>query len=89
MKKVRCFHAFFVFAWEEEVGKLKGKVIMFMPVRGYGFILGEDEKNYFVHQTEILMDGFRFLQPDQQVSFYPVTEEKGLAATRVKILGGR
>lgn len=63
---------------------------MFKPIRGFGFIRSsENEKNYFVHQTEILMDGFRFLQQGQQVEFYPVETEKGLVAERVKILGGK
>lgn len=62
---------------------------MFKPVQGYGFVRGEDGKNYFAHQTEIIMDGFRFLESGQQVDFYPVEAEKGPAATRIKILGGK
>lgn len=65
---------------------MKGKVIMFMPIKGYGFISGFDEQSYFVHQTEILMDGFRFLEAGQLVDFRPVKTMKGYQATRVKII---
>ncbi len=37
--------------------------------RGFGFITGDDGGDYFVHQSSILMDGYRFLQVGDKVTF--------------------
>ena len=64
--------------------EMKGKVKWYNTKNGYGFITGEDNKDYFVHQTEIQKEGFRFLKPKQTVTFTPTESEKGLMATNVK-----
>jgi len=60
---------------------MKGKVKWFNPRKGYGFILGEDEKEYFVHQTE-LPDGY--VKENDEVEFESEETEKGLNAKSVK-----
>lgn len=65
---------------------MKGSVIKFNKERGYGFILGSNGQSYFVHQTMILMNGFRYLEEDQQVKFEPFNGEKGLEAHNVEVL---
>lgn len=46
-----------------------GTVKWFNPRRGYGFVTGDDETDYFVHYSNIEMDGFRTLKEGQPVSF--------------------
>lgn len=48
---------------------MKGKVTMFKPGRGYGFVCDESGESYFVHQTNIIMSGFRYLERGQEVTF--------------------
>lgn len=65
---------------------MQGKVKFFKPERGYGFIKGDDYNDYFVHHSNISMDGFRFLERDQIVEFTPSSSEKGLNALNVEVL---
>lgn len=37
--------------------------------KGYGFLVAKDGKEYFVHQSSIIMDGFRYLRKDDIVDF--------------------
>lgn len=60
-----------------------GVVKWFEPVRGYGFITGDDGKDIFVHQSNILMNGFRFLEVSQRVSYQVEPTEKGSKAINV------
>ena len=60
-----------------------GTVKWFNPVRGYGFITGDDGKDVFVHQSDILMKGFRFLEVGQKVSYQIKPTEKGTRAIKV------
>ena len=63
---------------------LHGTVKWFARNKGFGFIAGEDGRDYFVHQSEIQVDGFRKLKAEQKVTFIPNLEaEKGPTATAV------
>lgn len=48
---------------------MEGRVKWFDDRKGYGFILGEDGKDYFVHMSEIRMEGHKTLREGQQVEF--------------------
>lgn len=48
---------------------MKGQVKWFNTQRGYGFIVGEEEKDYFVHYSQIQMEGFKTLSEGDIVSF--------------------
>lgn len=52
---------------------MKGKVIWFDTIKGYGFISWEEngvpQKDMFVHFSDINQDGFKNLKKDQEVSF--------------------
>lgn len=61
----------------------QGTVKWFDPVKGYGFITGDDGKDAFVHQSNILMKGFRFLEIGQRVSYQIEPQEKGNKAINV------
>lgn len=56
---------------------LKGTVKWFNNEKGFGFLIGENGKDYFVHFKKILMDGFKTLQAGQLVEFEPGTDERG------------
>lgn len=58
----------------------KGKVKWFSEPgrkRGYGFLITEDGKEHFVHQTSIIMDGFRHLNKGDIVEFEIGTGNNG------------
>lgn len=60
-----------------------GTVKWFDAVKGYGFIAGDDGKDVFVHQSNILMKGFRVLEVGQRVSYQIESTEKGNKAINV------
>lgn len=63
----------------------KGTVKWFDAVKGYGFIAGDDGKDIFVHQGNILMKGFRALEVGQRVSYQIEPTEKGNKAINVVV----
>lgn len=48
---------------------MKGEIKWFSSKKGYGFIISEDGHDVFVHQSNIIMDGFRTLREDDIVEF--------------------
>lgn len=60
-----------------------GTVKWFEPVKGYGFIAGDDGQDVFVHQSNILMKGFRTLEVGQRVSYQIEPTKKGNNAINV------
>lgn len=48
---------------------MHGKIKFFHKSRGWGFIKTEEGKEYFVHYSQIQMDGFRTLHIGDIVSF--------------------
>lgn len=48
---------------------MKGEIKWFSSKKGYGFIISEDGHDVFVHQNNIIMDGFRTLREDDIVEF--------------------
>lgn len=62
-----------------------GTVRWFEPVKGYGFIVGDDGKDVFVHQSNVLMKGFRYLETGQRVNYQVEPTEKGYRAINVVV----
>lgn len=60
-----------------------GKVKWFNQEKGFGFIVGEDNKEYFVHYTQIQQEGFKTLEEGNAVEFEAVVIDKGLQARSV------
>ena len=60
-----------------------GKVKWFDPKKGYGFIIGEQGQDVFVHYTAILGNGFRALKDGETVQYDLVKGEKGFQARNV------
>lgn len=61
-----------------------GKVKWFDPKKGYGFILGDEGQDVFVHYTSIIGDGFRALKDGETVGYELIKGEKGFQARNVQ-----
>ncbi|MFA6862076.1 MAG: cold shock domain-containing protein [Bacilli bacterium] len=65
---------------------MKGTVKKFDKEKGYGFITGEDAKDYFFHYSQLMMDGFKTAEVGQHVEFDATTTEKGLRANNIHLV---
>ena len=63
----------------------EGKVKWYDKKKGYGFILGDDGKDVFVHYTDFASPSLRSLSDDQEVTFEIAPGEKGLRARNVAL----
>ena len=64
----------------------KGIVKCFNNERGYGFITNEEDgKDIFVHYSDIVGDGYRYLNEGESVSYTLGSNEKGEIATNVVV----
>lgn len=61
-----------------------GKVKWFDSKKGYGFIIGEQGQDVFVHYTSIIGDGFRALKDGETVGYELVKGDKGWQARNVQ-----
>ena len=64
---------------------LKGTVKWFNKEKGFGFITSEEGKDYFVHFSGIVGEGFRSLEENQSVSFEVEEGAKGPIAVKVTV----
>ena len=62
--------------------KIKGTVKWFNVGKGFGFIAGEDDKEYFVHVSSV-PEGV-ILEQGEEVTFDPSSSEKGMQARNVQ-----
>ena len=65
---------------------MTGKVQSFDDGRGFGFIVDERGRTYFVHYSQILGEGFKTLKLGQEVSFEAYETDQGFEAREVKKL---
>lgn len=63
---------------------MNGKVKFFSAEKGFGFITGEDGKDYFAHYSQIKADGYRSLNDGQDVTFEIEVEAKGPKAVNIE-----
>ncbi len=65
---------------------MKGTVKWFDDSKGYGFVLGEDRNEYFVHWKSIVTISDtqrRFLVADEEVEFELMNTDKGVQAINI------
>lgn len=63
--------------------EVQGTVKWFDPKKGFGFIIGPDEQDIFVHFSKIQGEGFRVLKDGATVSYDAELTDRGWHATRV------
>lgn len=66
-----------------ELHGVEGTVKWFDPRKGFGFIVGPDGQDIFVHYSQIEGDGFRALKDGTSVEYDAEHTERGWHATRV------
>ena len=62
---------------------LQGKVKWFNAEKGFGFIVGEDGKDIFVHFSVINQEGYKSLAEGDVVTYEVKETERGPQATNV------
>ncbi|MEF9921034.1 MAG: cold shock domain-containing protein [Erysipelotrichaceae bacterium] len=62
---------------------MQGKIKTFNQSKGYGFIAVEDEKEIFFHYSQLMMEGFKTIDPETEVEFDVVTTERGEQAHNI------
>lgn len=65
--------------------KIKGTVKWFNDSKGFGFIESSG-KDYFVHFSAVLTDGFKTLTEGAAVMFKPNQGKKGIEALEVELI---
>lgn len=66
---------------------MKGTVKWFNMAKGFGFITGEDGKDYFIHHSGITKGRtIKSLDPEDEVEFDPGQSEKGAQAENVTLI---
>ena len=66
-----------------ELTGVRGTVKWFDPRKGFGFIIGPEGQDIFVHYSVIEGDGFRVLKDGSPVIYDASRSDKGWKATRV------
>jgi len=65
---------------------MEGTVKWFNADKGYGFIAGSDQSDYFAHFGEIQSEGYKTLKEGQTVSFEVEDGPKGPAAKTIVVV---
>jgi cold shock protein len=64
----------------------QGTVKWFNDQKGFGFITTMDGRDFFVHHSNILAEGFKTLAEGAKVQFEIEKGEKGPRAVRVSVI---
>jgi cold shock protein len=72
----------------DRLSDVDGTVKWFDPRKGFGFIVGPEGQDIFVHFTVIQGDGFRVLKDGCRVHYDAAKGDKGWKATKVTRIDG-
>jgi CspA family cold shock protein len=61
----------------------RGKIKWFDNAKGYGFIERENDRDVFVHYSQIRGDGYKTLEGGQEVEYEIIDSPKGPQAQNV------
>lgn len=67
----------------QQIVEAEGTVKWFDPKKGFGFIIGPEGQDVFVHYSAIEGEGFRVLKDGSRVVYDAQKSEKGWKATKV------
>lgn len=71
---------------------MNGLVKRVIAQKGYGFILGQDQREYFFHADDLLNTEFSLIVHEiensrpVQVSYTPTASEKGMRASNITLV---
>ncbi len=68
---------------QSRIVDVQGQVKWFDPKKGYGFIVGPEGQDIFVHYTKIMGEGFRALKDGSMVLYDAELTQRGWHASRV------
>ena len=63
---------------------MKGTVKNFNKEKGYGFIRAEDNRDYFFHDSALIMDDYKTAEKGENVEFEIEESDRGPRAKNVK-----
>lgn len=63
---------------------MQGTIKWFNNAKGYGFVIGDDGQECFVHYSKIIAEGFKTLTEGDRVTYEVEDGEKGKLAINVK-----
>ncbi len=64
---------------------MNGTVKWFNAEKGFGFITGEDNNDYFAHFSEIQIDGYKSLNENEEVTFEVKQGDRGPQAANIMV----
>ena len=65
--------------------EFEGTTKWFDKKKGFGFLTRADGKDFFIHFSNIAMEGYKVLEKGQKVVFEIKEDEKGPQAINVKL----
>ncbi|MCK5020535.1 MAG: cold shock domain-containing protein [Candidatus Peribacteraceae bacterium] len=65
--------------------KIIGVVKWFSNKQGYGFVIGPNQEDVFVHFSYIEMEGYRTLEKGQEIKYNFVQTDRGPQAHNIEI----
>lgn len=63
---------------------VRGNVKWFDVKKGFGFIVGPEGQDVFIHYSQIQTDGFRLLKDGEEVEYDLLETSKGFQAQNIK-----
>ncbi len=63
--------------------RVLGMVKWFNPKKGYGFVVGPNEEDIFIHYSHITMEGYKTLDKGQEVEYDLIRTDRGPQAHNV------